>query len=190
MTACKRLLTLAALLTAALLAACASPAPPDMRAPARLQLRLAPATLGQSISLQQHLKVERGNRVDELDTALEIDADHLDLVGLAFGQRVMSLHYDGQQLQVWRHALLPSQVQGDDVLQDVQLTLWPVSALRQALPEGWELREAEGQRTLLLHGETIAVIDYPDRKPWGGKVILNNLRYHYKLTIQSVVTSE
>ncbi|MFX5622671.1 DUF3261 domain-containing protein [Acinetobacter baumannii] len=52
------------------------------------------------------------------------------------------------------------------------------------------MREARAQRTLLLHGETIAVIDYPDQRRWGGKVILNNLRYHYKLTIQSVVTSE
>ncbi|MET3433669.1 hypothetical protein ABIC71_003174 [Herbaspirillum seropedicae] len=173
-----------------LLGGCASPVAPDTRPSARLSLRLAPATLGQSISLQQHLKVERGSRIDELDTALEIDAEHLDLVGLAFGQRVMSLHFDGRQLQVWRHALLPSQVQGEDVLQDVQLTLWPADAIRQALPEGWELREAQAQRTLLLHGEKIAVIDYPDQRRWGGTVILNNLRYHYKLTIQSVVTSE
>ncbi|MDR9837407.1 DUF3261 domain-containing protein [Herbaspirillum huttiense] len=173
-----------------LLGGCASPLPPDTRSSARLSLRLPPAALGQDISLQQHLTVERGNRVDQLDTALEIDASHVDLVGLAFGQRVMSLHYDGKQLQVWRHPMLPSQVQGEDVLQDVQLTLWPADAIRQALPEGWELREAQAQRTLLLHGETIAVIDYPDQRRWGGKVILNNLRYHYKLTIQSVVTSE
>lgn len=176
-------------LLAALLAGCAStpaPATPE----ARLHLRLAPAALGRSLSLQQHLTVEREGRTDQLDTALEIDAGHLDLVGLAFGQRVMSLHYDGRELTVWRHFMLPKQVQGDDVLQDVQLTLWPADAIRQALPAGWELRESEGQRTLLLGGETIAVIDYPDRKAWGGTVILTNLRYRYKLTIQSVVTSE
>lgn len=180
-------------LAALLLTACAATtptAPPDIRPPARLQLRLAPAALGQSISLQQHLTVEREGRTDTLDTALEIDAEHLDLVGLAFGQRVMTLHYDGRELQVWRHVMLPKQVQGDDVLQDVQLTLWPAKAIKDALPAGWELRETEAQRTLLLHGETIAVIDYPDRKAWGGKVILTNLRYRYKLTIQSVVTSE
>jgi hypothetical protein len=71
-------------------------------------MHLSPAALGQSISLQQHLTVERAGRTDQLDTALEIDADHLDLVGLAFGQRVMSLHYDGRQLQVWRHPMLPA----------------------------------------------------------------------------------
>lgn len=177
------------MLLAALLAGCAT-APPPAPAGARLHLRLAPAALGRSLSLQQHLSVEREGRTDQLDTALEIDAERVDLVGLAFGQRVMSLHYDGRELQVWRHFMLPKQVQGDDVLQDVQLTLWPADAIKKALPAGWELRESEGQRTLLLDGETIVVIDYPDRKPWGGKVILTNLRYRYRLTIQSVATSE
>nr|WP_245200201.1 DUF3261 domain-containing protein [Herbaspirillum sp. LeCh32-8] len=176
-------------LAATLLAGCAT-APAPASQDARLHLRLAPAALGRTLNLQQHLTVEREGRTDQLDTALEIDAEHLDLVGLAFGQRVMSLHYDGHELQVWRHFMLPKQVQGDDVLQDVQLTLWPAEAIREALPAGWELRESQGQRTLLLDGETIAVIDYPDGRAWGGTVVLNNLRYRYKLTIQSVVTSE
>ncbi|EJN09287.1 DUF3261 domain-containing protein [Herbaspirillum sp. YR522] len=174
-------------LASLLLAACASPGPAPS---ARLQLRLAPAALGAEISLQQHLTVQREGRTDQLDTVLEIDARQLDLVGLAFGQRVMSLHYDGRELTTWRHFMLPAQVQGEDVLQDVQLTLWPAESIRSALPAGWELRESEGQRTLLQGGEPIAVIDYPDRKPWGGRVVLTNLRYRYKLTIQSVVNPQ
>ncbi|MCA1324658.1 DUF3261 domain-containing protein [Herbaspirillum sp. alder98] len=181
--------TLIVILASLLLAACASTRP-DPAPSARLHLRLAPAALGAEISLQQHLTVEREGRTDQLDTVLEIDAAQLDLVGLAFGQRVMTLHYDGHELTTWRHFMLPAQVQGEDVLQDVQLTLWPVDSIRAALPAGWELRESEGQRTLLQGGETIAVIDYPDRKAWGGRVILTNLRYRYKLTIQSVVNPQ
>lgn len=175
-----------------LLSACSTTptAPAQPPAPsARLHLQLSPASLGASLSLQQHLTVERAGRIDEIDTVLEIEPDHLDLVGLAFGQRVMSLHYDGKELKTWRHFMLPKEVQGEDVLQDVQLTLWPAAALRAALPPGWELEENGMQRTLLLNREVIAQIDYPDRKAWGGKVILTNLRYHYKLTIQSVVTA-
>jgi len=156
---------------------------------ARLHLQLSPASLGASVSLQQHLTVERAGRIDEIDTVLEIEPDHLDLVGLAFGQRVMSLHYDGKELKTWRHFMLPKEVQGEDVLQDVQLTLWPAAAIRAALPPGWELEEDGMQRTLRLHREVIAQIDYPDRKAWGGKVILTNLHYRYKLTIQSIVTA-
>ena len=188
-----------ATITAVLLTACASapvtpatPTAPPTLPSARLHLQLPPATLGASISLQQHLTVERDGRTDDLDTVLEIEPDHLDLVGLAFGQRVMTLHYDGKDLKTWRHFMLPKEVQGDDVLQDVQLTLWPADAIRAVLPAGWTLQEDTGpdlQRTLRLHDEVIAQIDYPDRKRWGGKVVLSNLRYRYRLTIQSVVSA-
>ncbi|RXZ36902.1 DUF3261 domain-containing protein [Oxalobacteraceae bacterium CAVE-383] len=185
------LITLPALLA---LSACAGMAPAGKpAAPARLGLKLAPATLGQSLSLQQHLIVEREGRTDELDTALEIDADanQLTLVGLAFGQRVMTLQYDGKELKTWRHFMLPPQVRGEDVLEDLQLTLWPAAALRAALPPGWDIQDAaEGagtaqRRTLSLEGRPITVIDYPGARRWGGKVVLNNLRYHYRLTIVS-----
>src|SRR4051812_47410827 len=43
---------------------------------ARLELQLAPAELGVSIALQQHLTVERNGKTDELDAALEIDNTH------------------------------------------------------------------------------------------------------------------
>ncbi|ASU39678.1 hypothetical protein hmeg3_16240 [Herbaspirillum sp. meg3] len=184
-------LVISSVMAALLLSACSTaptlPEPPATSA--RLHLQLAPASLGTSLSLQQHLTVERAGRTDEIDTVLEIEPDHLHLVGLAFGQRVMTLAYDGKELKTWRHFMLPKEVQGEDVLQDVQLTLWPVAAIRAALPAGWALEEKDMQRTLLLNHEVVTQIDYPDRKAWGGKVILTNLRYHYKLTIQSVVTA-
>nr|ADU90646.1 hypothetical protein CCT_ORF03616 [Collimonas sp. MPS11E8] len=174
----------AALVLATLLASCATT--PASQAPARLGLKMAPASLGANISLQQHLTVERNGRVDQLDAALEIDQQQLNMVGLAFGQRVLSLHYDGQTLQSWRHPMLPSQVRAEDVLEDMQLTLWPVAAIRQALPAGWAIEQQGLQRTLSLQGETVTVINYSTPTPWDGKVELDNLRYHYRLTIESV----
>jgi len=185
-------LRIAALASALLLTACAGTPPAASNsptAPTRLYLQLSPASLGVSLSLQQHLTVERAGRTDDIDTVLEIEPDRLDLVGLAFGQRVMTLHYDGKDLKTWRHFMLPKEVRGEDVLQDVQLTLWPAAAIRAALPAGWALEENGMQRTLLQDHEVVTQIDYPDHKAWGGKVILSNLRYHYKLTIVSVVTA-
>ncbi len=101
--------------------------------PARLGLKLAPATLGTSLSLQQHLRIERQGRVDELDAALEIDAERLDMVGLALGQRILALHFDGRSLESWRHPLVPEQLRGEDVLEDLQLTLWPIEVIRESL---------------------------------------------------------
>lgn len=156
---------------------------------ARIGLQLPPATLGESFSLQQHLTVERADHTNELDTALEITPQQLNLVGLAFGQRVLTLHYDHKGLQIWRHPRLPTQLRGEDVLEDIELTLWPVKAIRNALPPGWSIEENNLRRTLLLNNVLIMTIDYSNKKRWSGTTILTNLRYHYRLIIQSVITS-
>ena len=159
----------------------------------RLGLKLSPASLGQTLSLQQHMIVQRNGRTDEIDTVLEIDPTHLTLVGLAFGQRILTLDYDGKELKTWRHFMLPPQVRGEDVLEDLQLTLWPAAAIRAALPPDWDLQDSGAdpatpggmRRTLSYQGKTVALIDYPTAQRWGGTVVLENLRYHYRLTILS-----
>ncbi len=153
--------------------------------PARLGLKLAPAALGETLSLQQHLTVERGGRIDELDAALEIDAAQVEMVGLAFGQRVLSIRYDGKQLTSWRHLMLPAQVRADDVLEDMQLTLWPLEAIAARLPAGWRIEEGAQRRRLYLQDELVATIDYSAQPRWQGTIVMDNLRYQYKLTIQS-----
>lgn len=180
----KRNLHKAALvLCAVLLAGCASaPAPV-----ARLGLRLDPAALGASISVQQRLEVERGTSVNSLDVALEIDTARLELVGMAFGQRVLSLSYDGKELTSWRHVMLPAQVRAEDVLEDVQLTLWPIEAVRAHLGPGWSIDESGQRRTLSLGGKAVIEIDYSGPVRWQGTVILRNLRYDYRLRIESAL---
>ncbi len=162
---------------------CATKPAPEQE---RLGLKLAPATLGASIARQQHLKVEREGRIDDLDAALEVDADHLQLVGLAFGQRVLSLSYDGKELTSWRHVMLPAQVRAEDVLEDLQLTLWPKEAIAQELPAGWTIEDEGLRRTLYKDGTVVTVIDYSTMPRWSGTVVLQNMRYQYRLTIQSV----
>ena len=172
----------AALALALALAACAATKPPP---PARLGLKLPPGALGEAISVQQHLTVERNGKTDELDAALEVDAAHVELVGLAFGQRVLTLRYDGKELTSWRHVMLPSQVKPEDVLEDVQFALWPAEAIAAALPAGWAVRDEGLLRTLSLDGLPIATVSYSAMPRWSGAITIDNLRYHYRLTIQS-----
>ena len=169
------------LLSLALLSACATP-PPS----ARLGLQLAPAELGESIALQQHLSIERNGRTDEMDAALEVDSSQLQLVGLALGQRVLSLTYDGKTMSTWRHFMLPQQVRAEDILEDMQLTLWPLASIQKALPTGWRIVDQELRRSLYLDDTLICVISYSTMPRWSGTVQLDNLRYHYRITIQSL----
>ena len=171
---------LAVLAIVALMAGCATAPPPQ----ARLGLKLPPAALGTSISVQQHLKVERAGRTDDLDVALQVEPDAIDVVGLAFGQRVLTMRYDGKELTSWRHMMLPSQVRPEDVLEDMQLTLWPAESIATALPAGWRIAEQGVTRTLYLENEPIMRIVYSGTPRWSGTVVLENLRYRYKLTIE------
>jgi hypothetical protein len=158
--------------------------------PARLRLQLSPATFGTSISLQQQLTVERDGQLSEFEAALEIDPERIDLVALAMQQRVLSLHYDGRLLQSWRHPALPAELRAEDVLENLQLTLWPVEALRQALPPGWRIEENGTRRILLADERPVTAIEYSGAPRWIGKIIVHNLRYRYRLTIDSVRTDQ
>ena len=72
------------------------------------------------------------------------------------------------------------------MLQDLQLSLWPVDVIRHALPAGWRIEE-DGLQRILLSGDTpVTVIEYSGNPRWSGKVELTNLRYRYRLTIESV----
>jgi hypothetical protein len=156
------------------------------QAPARLGLRLMPAALGTSISLHQQLVVERQGRVDALDAALEVDPQQLELIGLSFGQRVFSLSYDGREIKSWRHPMLPQELREEDVLEDLQLTLWPASAIRAALPAGWSIEESERRRALLLDDVPVLLIEYSGEPRWLGRIAIHNIRYHYRLVILSI----
>src|SRR5262249_48600490 len=153
--------------------------------PERVGLKLSPATLGESISLQQHLTVDWNGSSDELDIALEVDRERLDLVGLVLGQRVLTLSYDGQIVNSWRHPLFPAAVRSEDILEDLQLVLWPADVVREALPGGWRIEESSRRRTLLAGEMPVTVIDYTSEPRWSGDIELMNLRYHYRLIIQS-----
>ncbi|MNY83294.1 hypothetical protein D3C86_2259710 [compost metagenome] len=60
-----------------------------------------------------------------------------------------------------------------------------MAAVRASLPAGWQVEEQGLRRTLSLNGETIIVINYSGFLRWSGKLVLENLRYNYRLTIES-----
>ncbi|MES2018971.1 MAG: DUF3261 domain-containing protein [Pseudomonadota bacterium] len=167
---------------ALLLAGCATQKPAPV---ARLGLKLAPALMNETVSVQQHLTVERNGRIDELDAAIEIDPEHVEMVGLAFGQRVLTINYDGKELKTWRHMMLPKQVRAEDVLEDMQLALWPVEAVAASLPAGWRVDEVGMLRRVYLGDELVTTVAYSAQPRWSGTIKMDNLRYKYRLTIQS-----
>jgi len=125
------------------------------------QLRLAPASLGRELALQQRLQIVVGDKRETMDALLEVDAQELRLAVQALGQSALMLRWDGKTLQQQRADWLPPTLSGERVLFDLQLVFWPTQAIRAALPNDWMLQESAGQRRLLHAGVEIARVDYP-----------------------------
>lgn len=173
------------LLAALLLAACQT-LPPPQQLPA---LQIAPAAFGAELSLAQRLTVtdapeDPNGAVTErqLDTLLQVDATQLRLAGLAFGQRVLTMQWDGRELKVQRHPMLPAAVDPARVLRDVALVFAPLPALQAVLPTGWTLEEAGNERSLRQAGQARLTVRYLDGRQ---RVEIDNRAEHYQLRIES-----
>jgi hypothetical protein len=167
-----------------LLAACAihpQDAPPPIELPL---LRLAPAALGRNLALQQRLVFVRGGQRRELDALLEVDAVQVRLLVQAMGQSAVRLVWDGQRLHEQRAPWLPSQIRGERVLSDLQFALWPLRAVRAALPPSWQAEQIGNERRLLDAQGRVGLIARNDDGL--GDLHLYNLIEGYKLEVRSV----
>ncbi|MGK2942112.1 MAG: DUF3261 domain-containing protein [Immundisolibacter sp.] len=149
---------------------------------------LAPSTLGTAHSARQLLQAA----FDEHDLAFQcvVDAhpDSLAVVGLdALGQRWFSLHHDGRTLESRLSPQAPAQLNPRRILADMQLALWPLAALQQALAGStWQVTEpAPATRRLRRDGRLVAEVHYADADPWRGQLWLSNFETGYTLSVES-----
>jgi Protein of unknown function (DUF3261) len=185
---------IAPLVLASALAGCATAPPVSHASP---QLRLAPALLGRTLNLQQHLTLQAPGRDQQLDVLLEADARHVQMGMVAMGQVAARLDWDGTTLAEDKAPWWPSEVAGSRILSDLQLTLWPVAAIRAALPAGWTLVEDGDVRTLAQDGDVVTVITRrcapapsscaKSQDPQRAETLieLDQRREHFKLKIES-----
>jgi hypothetical protein len=171
---------LIALLIGVLLAACVST--PRGATALEPTWRLSPRDLPAPLALQQQLTIERGGESRRFEALLEADTEALNLAVLAMGQPALTLRWDGAVLKETRADWLPPQLRGRDVLDDLQLALWPLNAVTRAAPPGWRVAE-QGTTRRVFDGDTLVVV--VDR------VSANELRIErpmagYTLRIQSI----
>ena len=155
----------------------------------RSSLTLSPASFGQSLSLQQEVKVNAAGHTAALDAVLEISPERMTLVGMELGQRVLTLTYAEGELCEQRHPKLPAEIHGADVLSDLQLALWPAAAIRAALPAGWTMTETGGQRSLWHDGKQVELVIYHGTERWIGRIEMTSFTGDYSLEIQSAVSA-
>jgi hypothetical protein len=170
-----------------LLAACAvrGPDAPLVELPT---LRLPPAALGHELALQQRLVLVRDGQRRELDALLEVDAAQVRLLVQAMGLPGVHLIWDGQHMDEQRAPWLPPQVRGERVLSDLQFALWPLPAVRAALPPSWQVEQVGDERRLLDAQHRTWLVVHSDGGL--GNLNLRNLAEGYALEVRSAPMSE
>lgn len=143
---------------------------------------LSPRDLPAPLSLQQQLVIERGARAQTFDALLQADGDGLQLVVQAMGQTALRLSWDGRRLDEQRAEWLPPQVDGAQVLQDLQFALWPLAVLQRAAPVGWHVVEQGDVREVFAGDRLVVRID--DRRDGG--FTLERPTAGYRLRVRSV----
>ena len=149
---------------------------------------LAPATLGTPRSTLQLLHGAFGDRELAFQCVVEATPRQLTLVGLgAQGQRWFSLRHDGTSLAVETSPLAPAALEPRRVLADLQLLLWPLTALQQAfVGTRWQVSEpVAATRRLWRNGRLIAEVHYTGADPWQGHAWLSNFEFGYSLAVES-----
>lgn len=149
---------------------------------------LAPSTLGAAHSARQLLNAAFGEHDLAFQCVIDARPDAFTVVGLdALGQRWFSLQHDGRALQTRLAPQAPRQLDPRRVLADLQLALWPLSALQQALAgSAWQVSEpAAATRRLRRDGRLVAEVHYASADPWQGQLWLSNFETGYTLSVQS-----
>lgn len=145
----------------------------------------------QPLYRQQLLSARTRGGEHQLLTVLEADGRQLTLVGLTpSGIRLFRLSYDGEAI---RSEQLSSLLAGTalppvaQVLADVMLSYWPLSAWQPNLPRGWRL-EDEGMVRRLLDpaGTLVSEIHYRETGGEREPVRLVQHAFDYRLQMEKL----
>lgn len=170
-------------------ASCANNPPGQEKAPAVSSWQLLPpSTLGAARQVNQRLHAAYGEREISLDCVVSVNAEHLTVIGLVpGGPRMFTIDYDGRTVSAQRSTGVPEALQPELLLNDLQLTLWPRSALQQALEHtSWAVAEPDPRtRRLTRDGRLVAEVHYATADPWTGRAWLVNFDRGYSITIDS-----
>ena len=181
----------AALAAALLLAGCShSTDTKDTRPQAWLQpgtkVTLPPPGISPAVSSQQLLTGSFNGQTQSLLVMLNADAHKVTLAGLSsVGIRLFLATYDETGIHTEQSIVVPQLPPASQVLADVMLSHWPISAWQPQLPKGWTLTDNGDRRELRnASGKLVTEIVYLQRKGKREPISIEQHVFKYHITIQ------
>lgn len=181
----------AILAVALLLTGCSHSSPEN---DARPQAWLEPGTrvtlpapgISPALSSQQLLTGSFNGNTQSLLVMLNADSQKVTLAGLSsVGIRLFLVTYDDKGLHSEQSIVVPQLPPASQVLADVMLSHWPISAWQPQLPKGWTLADIGDKRELRnAHGKLVTEISYLNRKGQRVPIAIAQQVFKYHITIQ------
>ena len=117
---------------------------------------------------------------------LNADENKVTLAGLSsVGIRLFLATYDDTGIHTEQSVVMPQLPPASQVLADVMLSHWPLSAWQPQLPKGWTLNDTDTRRELRNpEGKLVTEIVYLNRNGRRDPISIVQHAFHYHITIQ------
>lgn len=181
-----------ALAAALLLTGCSHTSPTS--GVARPQAWLAPGArvtlpapgISPAVNSQQLLTGSFNGQTQSLLVMMTADEKKITLAGLSsVGIRLFLVSYDEQGIHTEQSIVVPQLPPASQVLADVMLSHWPVTAWQPQLPKGWTLTDKGDKRELRnASGKLITEVTYLQRKGKREPISIEQHVFKYHITIQ------
>ncbi|MDV2862574.1 DUF3261 domain-containing protein [Phytobacter ursingii] len=139
-----------------------------------------------AVSSQQLLTGTFNGQTQSLMVMLNADEKKVTLAGLSsVGIRLFLATYDNTGLHTEQSIIVPQLPPASQVLADVMLSHWPISAWQPQLPKSWTLRDIGDKRELRnARGKLVTEIIYLQRKGKREPISIEQHVFNYHITIQ------
>ncbi|MDV0594896.1 MULTISPECIES: DUF3261 domain-containing protein [unclassified Enterobacter] len=150
------------------------------------QVTLPPPGITPAIRSQQLLTGRFNGQTQSLLVLLDADGQKVTLAGLSsVGIRLFLATYDGTGIHTEQSVVMPQLPPTSQVLADVMLSHWPLSAWQPQLPKGWTLKDTGTRRELRNpDGKLVTEIVYLQRKGKREPISIEQHVFKYHITIQ------
>lgn len=150
------------------------------------QVTLPPPGITPAIRSQQLLTGRFNGQTQSLLVLLNADGQNVTLAGLSsVGIRLFLATYDGTGIHTEQSVVMPQLPPASQVLADVMLSHWPLSAWQPQLPKGWTLNDTGTRRELRNpDGKLVTEIVYLQRKGKREPISIEQHVFKYHITIQ------
>lgn len=145
------------------------------------------AALPQPRAVNQVVRGAFGDRELSMVCAVQADGRVVRVVGIGtIGQRLFSLEHDGRRMQSEVSPLLPAAFSPERLLADLELALWPLTALQAAYAgSAWSVSEpVAGTRRLHRDSRLVAEVHYTGADPWVFRYWISNFEFGYVLSVE------